>query len=121
MPYRPSPEHRRNINGVIYPLTAAVLQLYGSRPSDGALPIGAFYPVNVKRGVWERCDDIWYRPSSISAIEGRSFNQDLIPLFLAGIRGGATFLLPNGRSITWEAIPPGIWPSVPERNLRGAA
>jgi hypothetical protein len=39
------PIHRRNIKGVIDPLTAAVARIYGIR-SDGAYPIGAFYTVN---------------------------------------------------------------------------
>ena len=43
MPFRLLPSDRRNVKGVIYPFTAALLFVYGSREKDGGRSIGDFY------------------------------------------------------------------------------
>jgi hypothetical protein len=101
MPWRPAPPHRRNIRGVIYPLTAAIARIYGIR-SDGAYPIGAFYTVNIDRSVWRPVGGIWYLPIEAEKIEGRSISEEAIERFCAAITSER---LPRGTGIDWEAIP----------------
>jgi hypothetical protein len=104
MPFRPTAPHRRNIRGVIYPLTAAIERTYGVR-ADGAWPLGAFYTVNVDSTVWRPVGGIWYVPHDAEKVFGRSINEDVIADFCKAIQDGRVVALPSGRSITWEAIP----------------
>jgi len=53
MPYRPEAVHRRNAQGVLLPLTAAIHRVFGHRAQDLGRPIGAFYTVNVSSIVWQ--------------------------------------------------------------------
>lgn len=102
MPYRPEPVFRRNIRGVIYPLTAAVVEKYGAR-NDGAFPIGAFYPINVSRRSWEHAGGIWYIPNT--DILGRSNREEVVRAFGESIETGAPVELPSAITVTWEPIP----------------
>jgi len=104
MPFRPTAIHRKNINGVIYPLTAAVARTYGIR-DDGAYPIGAFYTVNIKREVWRHAGGVWYCPIDAPRIENRSIREEDIELFQHGIATGAETTLRSGISVYWEEIP----------------
>lgn len=104
MPFRPTATHRRNIRGVIYPLTAAIERTYGVR-SDGAWPLGVFYTVNIDSTVWRSVGGIWYVPYNAEEVYGRNINEDVIADFCNAIQDGRNVVLPSGRSITWEAIP----------------
>jgi hypothetical protein len=104
MPYRPTAVHRRNIRGVIYPLTASVAQIYGIR-EDGAYPIGAFYTVNIDSTVWEHISGIWYRPYTPIDVEGRSIREEDIKLFSNAVINGGPITLRSGKRIDWELIP----------------
>lgn len=104
MPFRPTPPHRRNVSGVIYPLTAAIARMFGIR-QDGAYPIGAFYTVNIDTGVWIPAGGIWYLPRHPSDIEGRSVREEDIDNFLAGIASGRCIVLRSGKAVSWESIP----------------
>jgi hypothetical protein len=104
MPYRPLPAHRRNVRGVIYPLTAAVARLYGIR-EDGAYPIGAFYTVNIDSEVWEHVDGIWYRAYHPEKIADRNIREEDIELFLGAILSGHTTILRSKKPVQWEPIP----------------
>lgn len=104
MPFRPTALDRKNIPGVIYPLTAAIRQIYGVR-SDGAWPIGAFYTVNIDLDVWRSVGGIWYVPRDASQILSRSINEGVIAAFCDAIENGNVVVLPSGSSVTWEAVP----------------
>lgn len=104
MPFRPTAQHRRNIRGVIYPLTAAIERTYGVR-TDGAWPLGAFYTVNVDSRVWRPVGGIWYIPYDSEEVYGRSINEGVIGDFCNAIQHGRVIVLPSGKSITWESIP----------------
>lgn len=103
--YRPHSKHRKNIRGVIYPLTEAVQQVFGSRAQDGARPIGAFYPVRVDNKVWRSLGGIWYEPLDGQALLARSTHSDVIAAFAASIKNGSNVVLPSGITIGWEVIP----------------
>ena len=104
MPYRPTAAHRKNIRGVIYPLTAAIAQRFGVR-GDGAYPIGAFYTVNIDSTVWRAAGGIWYTPINPDDIEERNIRDEDIDLFILGIAQGQHTQLRSGKIVTWEAIP----------------
>ena len=104
MPFRPSAPHRRNIRGVIYPLTAAIERTYGVR-ADGAWPLGAFYTVNVDSTVWRSVGGIWYIPHDPEGVSGRRIDEGVIAEFCNAIQDGRAVILPSGRSIAWESIP----------------
>lgn len=101
MPWRPTPPHRRNIRGVIYPLTAAIARTYGVR-ADGAYPIGAFYTVNIDNTVWRPAGGIWYLPIDADKIESRNISEEAIERFCAAITSERS---PLGTGINWEAVP----------------
>jgi hypothetical protein len=73
--YRPEPNFRRNIRGVIYPLTAAIHRVFGSRAQDQGRPIGAFYTINVDSRAWEYLGGIWYRAYNEEKVLQRAINQ----------------------------------------------
>lgn len=104
MPFRPTAPHRRNIKGVIYPLTAAVARTFGIR-HDGAYPIGAFYTINIDTGIWAPAGGIWYLPTHPSHIEERSVPEEDIDIFVSGITRGTSVVLRSGRVVLWEPIP----------------
>lgn len=104
MPHRPTARFRKNIRGVIYPLTAAIAACYGIR-GDGAYPIGAFYNVNIDSDVWESLGGIWYRPYDNKKITERNIKAEAIELFINGINHGNNTILPSGKMVTWEEIP----------------
>ncbi|SFG51916.1 hypothetical protein [Neptunomonas qingdaonensis] len=104
MPFRPTAEHRRNVKGVIYPLTAAVARRYGIR-NDGAYPIGAFYTLHIDNRIWSCVGGIWFRPSDPLTIENRNVKEEDIVLFLRAIESGEPTQLRSGKAVTWEAIP----------------
>lgn len=104
MPFRPEARYRKNIRGVIYPLTAAVAQTYGVR-DDGAYPIGAFYTVNIDSKIWLPAGGIWYRPIEPDKILSRDIRDEDTDIFIIGIATGDTTVLRSGKSIDWEQIP----------------
>lgn len=114
MPYRPTAPNRKNIRGVIYPLTASVAEIYGIR-EDGAYPIGAFYTVNIDNSIWENVGGIWYRPYSSTDVEGRSIREEDIEIFCNAIVSGGPITLRSGRVVEWEAIPESEAGQLPER------
>ncbi|MCE9793608.1 MULTISPECIES: hypothetical protein [Shewanella] len=105
MPYRPMPNFRRNIRGVIYPLTEAIRRLYGCRSSDGAYPLGVFYPVNVSTSVWSSAGGIWYIPESEFDLNERNPREESVLAFMRSIFSGEPVELPSGVLVTWENIP----------------
>lgn len=105
MPYRPSPEHRRNVQGVLLPLTAAVHDVYGNREQDRGRPIGAFYPHHVSSGAWEHLGGIWYRARDEQKVQNRRINPIVRAAFVRSIRTGEKVELPSGTVVTWETIP----------------
>jgi hypothetical protein len=105
MTYRPHPEHRKNVQGVLLPLTAAVFAVFGSRAQDNGRPIGAFYPQNVSSEAWEHLGGIWYRARDEQKIQNRKINDSVVQAFAQSIRTGEDVELPSGRVITWEKIP----------------
>lgn len=115
MAFRPTAEHRKNVNGVIYPLTAAVRQVFGMR-SDGAYPIGTFYTVNIDNFIWQPVDGIWYRPFDSESIEQRSIREEDIERFVAGITTGEETVLRSGIRVTWERVPSEEAAQLPSRS-----
>lgn len=105
MTYRPNPEHRRNIQGVLMSLTAAIHRVFGSRAHDNGRPIGAFYPQNVSTKTWEHLDGMWYRARDEQKVLSRRVNDEVVLAFAHSIRTGEDVMLPNGSSVTWEKIP----------------
>lgn len=105
MIYRPRPEHRKNIQGVLLPLTAAIFAVFGSRAQDNGRPVGAFYPQNVSTGAWEHLGGIWYRAKDEQKVQNRKVNAVVVQAFARSIRTGEAVELPSGRVVTWERIP----------------
>lgn len=105
MPYRPTAEHRRNIRGVVLPLTAAIHRVFGSRAQDGARPIGAFYTDHVDDRVWVHVGGIWYRPVDEESVSERSVNEAVVRAFSESLGNGQRVDLPSGAVVEWEAIP----------------
>lgn len=115
MPFRPTAEHRKNIRGVIYPLTEAIRRLYGTRVVDGAYPIGVFYTINIDSHVWLQVEGVWYRPENPANIEDRSTDNGTVELFLESIDTGADVHLLSGKVVSWEQIPDSEAAKLPER------
>lgn len=113
MPFRPKPEFRRNVNGVILPLTAAIARVYGIRKSDGAYPLGAFYTDKIDPRVWMPVGGIWYRPIDPEKVAGRRISEERIELFADGIISGREITLNNGTVISWERIPDDVSEQLP--------
>lgn len=105
MPYRPMPDSRRNIRGVIYPLTEAIRRLYGCRSTDGAYPLGAFYSINISTSVWRSAGGIWYIPASENDLNERNPREESVVAFMLSISSGEPVELPSGVMVTWERIP----------------
>jgi hypothetical protein len=105
MPYRPSPEHRRNVQGVLLPLTAAIYDVYGNRAQDLGRPIGAFYPKNVSSDTWDHLGGIWYRARDEQKVQARRINPSVRTAFARSILSGEQVALPSGTVVTWELIP----------------
>ena len=105
MPYRPTSENRRNIRGVIYPLTEAIFRVYGNREQDRGRPIGAFYTINVQGRLWQHLGGIWYRPITEARLLQREINENVARAFAISIVTGEPVILPRGRLINWERIP----------------
>jgi hypothetical protein len=105
MPFRPNPEFRRNINGVVLPLTAAIARVYGIRESDGAYPLGAFYTENIDTRVWLPVGGIWYQPINAEKVANRRISEARIEQFVDGIGSGREVLLNNDVVVSWERIP----------------
>lgn len=105
MTYRPRPEHRRNIQGVLMPLTAAIHRLYGTRAQDNGRPIGAFYPQNVSTETWECLGGIWFRARDEEKVLQRKVNAEVVQAFVHSILTGEDVLLRSGTVVSWERIP----------------
>ena len=105
MIYRPHPQHRKNVQGVLLPLTAAIYAVFGSRTQDNGRPIGAFYPQNVSTEVLEHLGGIWYRARDELKVQNRRINAAVVQAFARSIRTGEDVVLPSGNTITWERIP----------------
>lgn len=105
MPYRPLAEHRKNVQGVLLPLTAAIQSVFGSRTQDYARPIGAFYPRNVSATTWRHVGGIWYSAYDEQKVLNRSVNEAVVRGFAISIMTGEPIVLPSGTQVTWEPIP----------------
>lgn len=105
MPYRPIASFRKNIKGVIYPLTEAVRRIYGHRSEDGAYPLGAFYPINVSSSAWHLVENIWYVPAERTDLDTRNPREETVVEFMQSISTGEPVELPSGITVTWERIP----------------
>ena len=105
MLYRPRPQHRKNVRGVLMPLTAAVFAVFGSRSQDAGRPIGAFYPHHVSSATWEHLGGIWYRALDERKVQDRVINPVTVAAFVHGIYTGQDVVLPSGTVVTWEPIP----------------
>lgn len=99
------PDFRRNIKGVIYPLTEAIRRIYGSRSTDGAYPLGAFYPINVSSSAWSSAGGIWYVPEPETDLSERNPREESVLAFMQSITSGEPVELPSGIVVTWERIP----------------
>jgi hypothetical protein len=105
MPFRPEPEFRKNISGVVLPLTAAIARVYGIRENDSAYPLGAFYTNNIDSRVWQSVGGIWYQPINTEKVANRRISEERIEQFSEGIRSGREITLNNGSVVIWERIP----------------
>ncbi|OLF54008.1 hypothetical protein [Pseudomonas chlororaphis] len=103
--YRPHAEHRRNSQGVVLPLTAAIHRVFGNRAQDLARPIGAFYPRHVSGNTWLHLGGIWYRARDEHYVLGRTVDEQVVQAFAISITTGDPVSLPNGIQVTWEPIP----------------
>lgn len=103
--YRPVAEHRRNVQGVLMPLTAAIHEVFGNRAQDEGRPIGAFYPRNVSSAAWDHLGGIWYRASDEQKVKARRVNASVVKSFAESILTGQEVVLPNGTVVGWERIP----------------
>lgn len=103
--YRPHAIHRKNIQGVLLPLTAAIFKVFGSRAQDNGRPIGAFYPQNVSSETWEHLGGIWYRARDEQKVQNRKVNTETVKAFAHSIHTGEAVQLSSGKIITWEQIP----------------
>ena len=113
MPFRPNPEFRRNINGVVLPLTAAIARVYGIRENDGAYPLGAFYTENIDSRVWRYVGGLWYQPINAEKVANRRISEMRIEQFVEGIMAGREITLNNGTLVIWERIPDALARSLP--------
>lgn len=104
MPFRPTSQCRKNVHGVIFPLTEAIRRVYGPRPHDQALPLGAFYTVNIDGRVWVPVDGIWYVPRNEQRLNARQVNDNSVEQFSEAIISGASFRLRSGTLVTWEPL-----------------
>lgn len=84
-------------------LTEAIHQSHGARPCDGALPLGAYFDKLDPR-IWERIENIWYRPRDEFAYSQRTFDPEVINMMRLGMVHGNDSLTPNGRPLTWIQI-----------------
>ncbi|WP_141837850.1 hypothetical protein [Herbaspirillum sp. SJZ107] len=105
MTFRPKPEHRKNIQGVLIPLTAAIHLVFGSRAQDNARPLGAFYPQNVSSETWEHLDGVWYRARDEQKVLSRKINVERVQAFARSILTGEDVVLLNSSIVEWEMIP----------------
>lgn len=105
MPYRPEPRHRKNVRGVLLPLTAAIYTVYGNRAQDRGRPIGAFYPQHVSSTTWDYLGGIWYRARDEAKVQRRRVNLAVVDAFARSITTGEPVELPSGTIVTWERIP----------------
>src|SRR5687767_1901390 len=96
MSYRPQPHHRRNVGGVLLPLTAAIYLVFGNRAQDHGRPIGAFYPQNVSATTWDHLGGIWYRARDEAKVQRRRVNSNVVEAFARSIRTGEPVELPSG-------------------------
>ena len=103
--YRPIAIHRKNVRGVLMPLTAAIFRVFGNRAQDNGRPIGAFYPSNISTGAWDRIGGIWYKAKDENKVRDRSVSLHTVDVFVRCILSGQSCVLPNGTEITWERIP----------------
>ncbi len=103
--FRPIPVHRKNVRGVLMPLTAAIFQVFGNRSQDTGRPIGAFYPSNISKNTWDRIGGIWYKAKDEQKVRDRAVNPDTVATFARCILSGQSCLLPSGLEILWERIP----------------
>lgn len=106
MPYRPEAVHRRNMEGVVLPLTAAIHRVFGHRAQDLGRPIGAFYTVNVSSIVWQHLGEIWYRAWDEQRVLNRIVNESVVRAFSESIITGDAVNLPSGKRIIWEEMAP---------------
>ena len=105
LPFRPLPHFRRNIQGVVLPLTAAIARIYGIRNDDGAYPLGAFYTEHIDDRVWRHVGGIWYQPLHPEKVASRRIGSDRIQQFAEGLLTGEAVQLNNGTIVTWERVP----------------
>jgi hypothetical protein len=105
MIYRPRPEHRRNVQGVLLPLTAAIYSVFGNRAQDHGRPIGAFYPQHVSANAWEHLGGIWYRARDEQKVLTRRVNATVVGAFARSILTGDEVTLPSGTVVSWEPVP----------------
>lgn len=105
MPYRPQAAYRKNIHGVIIPLTAAIHRVFGNRTQDQGRPIGAFFPLNVSSAAWLHLGGIWYSARDEQKVLNRNVNERLVQNFVVSIMNGEAVTLPSGIQVTWELIP----------------
>lgn len=84
-------------------LTEAIQQSHGVRPCDGALPLGAYFDKLDPR-IWERVENIWYRPRDEFAYSQRTFDPEVINMMRLGMEHGNDSMTPNGRHLTWILI-----------------
>lgn len=103
--YRPQPLHRKNVQGVLIPLTAAIHLVFGNRAQDQGRPIGAFYPQNVSAATWEHVGGIWYRARDEQKVQARQPNRAIVESFARSILSGHDVELPSGTVVTWEQVP----------------
>jgi hypothetical protein len=117
MPYRPMPSFRRNIRGVIYPLTEAIRRMYGARSTDGAYPLGSFYPIHVSSSAWSSAGGGWYIPVSEIKLNDRNPREESVLAFMQSIVSGNPVVLPSGIEITWERVPEREASGLPESSI----
>ena len=115
MTFRPTPAHRRNPRGVLYPLTEAIRRTYGTRPGDNAYPLTPFYTQNVDRRVWRHVDGIWYVPLDPGAISRRTPREDVVMAFIDSMCTGQEVELQSGILVQWERIPESESSLLPQR------
>jgi hypothetical protein len=114
MTFRPEAAFRQNITGVILPLTAAIIRLYGFREQDGACPLGAFYTENIDRDVWRRVGGVWYEPFNRERVESRRVSESRVEAFVTGILTAATSRSASARVISWEPVPAELEQQLPQ-------
>ena len=114
MTFRPTAPFRQNIGGVILPLTAAIIRLYGFREQDGACPLGAFYTESIDSRIWRRVSGIWYEPFNRDRIESRPVKGSRIQEFATGVCTGATSELSGGKMVSWESLSADLEQQLPQ-------